>query len=109
VGNLFLVIYTLFFGAVLSAEISTYHFSGLHLYTKTTKPVRRLAMRAMFLVVFRLVYLGWAYSTLMGCPSLDQRLSFFFQPIICAVLSSPIFGLAQLSYRFEAPPFSRPA
>jgi hypothetical protein len=108
VGNLFLVIYTLFFGAVLSAEISNYHFSGLHLYSSTTKPVARLVMRAMFLVVLRLVYLGWAYSTLMGCLSLDHHLPFFFQPIICAVLSSPIFGIAQLSYRFEPPPVVDP-
>ena len=101
-GNLFLTLYFLFFGAVLSAEISTHHFSGLHLYT-TTHPFGRFAVRVLFLIVLRLVYLGWAYSVLMHCPSFGQNLPFFFQPIVCAVLSLPIFGVAQLSYRFEPP------
>ena len=107
-GNLFLTLYFLFFGAVLSAEISTHHFSGLHLYTTTHRPFGRLAVRVLFLIVLRLVYLGWAYSVLMHCPSFSQNLPYFLQPIICAVLSLPIFGVAQLSYRFEPPPVMDP-
>ncbi|SRR6266436_4232235 len=108
VGTFFLTLYFLFFGAVLSAEISTHHFSGLHLYTTTARPFWRLATRVLFLIVLRLVYLGWAYSVLMQCSSFGQNLSFFFQPIVCAVLSLPIFGIAQLSYRFEPPPVVDP-
>ncbi|MBI1940875.1 MAG: hypothetical protein HYS33_05130 [Acidobacteria bacterium] len=104
IGNLFLTVYVLFFGAVLSAEISTHHFSGLHLYTASSKPVVRLAIRALFLIVLRLIYRGWAYSILMPCSSFGQNTSFFLQPIICAVLSLPVFGIAQLSYRIEPPP-----
>ena len=107
-ANLFITIYSLFFGAALSAEISTHHFSGLHLYTTTPKPSRRLAIRVLFLIVLRLGYLGWAYSVLMHCPSFGQNLPLFFQPIICAVLSLPIFGVTQLSYRFEPPPVIDP-
>lgn len=107
-GNLFLTLYFVFFGAVLSAEISTHHFSGLHLYTATHRPFGRLIVRVLFLIVLRLVYLGWAYSVLMHCPSFGDILPFFFQPIICAVLSLPIFGVAQLSYRFEPPPLIEP-
>lgn len=103
-GILFLTVYSLFFGAVLSAEISTYHFSGLHLYTTTPRPFGRLVIRILFLIVLRLVYLGCAFSVLMHCPSFGQNLPFFLQPITCAVLSLPTFGIAQLSYRFEPPP-----
>jgi hypothetical protein len=44
----------------------------------------------------------------MHCPSFGLNLPFFLQPIICAVLSLPTFGIAQLSYRFEPPPITDP-
>ncbi len=107
-GNLFLTVYILFFGAVLSAEISTHHFSGLYLYTTTPRPLVPLGVRVFFLIVLRLVYLGRAYSILICCPSFGRNLAFFFQLIICAVLSLPVFGIAQLSYRIEPPPVIDP-
>jgi len=44
----------------------------------------------------------------MHCLSFGPDVPFFLQPIICAVLSLPIFGVAQLSYRFEPPPVTDP-
>jgi hypothetical protein len=96
--NLFSLFYAVLFGALLSAEIGSYHRLNLN----ATKTVPEWASRVALLVVARALWFAWAYVTLP--IDLSPRPSrAFTQVVLALLLCGPVIGFQHLSYLLVTP------